>query len=204
MRHPMAVYFLQQSTKFDCHRTTAVARTTKRHDQIEDGPGCGGWVNMNDIVARVLDCTEYAADESSFLMADKMLRTLASDISRRQWCIRRIKQSFRFVVGAERDGECLGVAMSPKGSLGPFGEPSGDFNRRVECADKRTMPSAMCGRHSIQLVGLRRSLVRVLLFFAYGSIVVATAGWFASTRHAVGMGVLALPGESRAIFPDKR
>jgi hypothetical protein len=96
MRHPMAVYFLQQSTKFDCHRTTAVARTTKRHDQIEDGPGCGGWVNMNDIVARVL------------------------------------------------------------------------------------------------------------LFFAYGSIVVATTGWFASTRHAVGMGVLALPGESRAIFPDNR
>src|ERR1700686_1757301 len=54
MRHPMAVYFLQQSTKFDCHRTTAVARTTKRHDQIEDGPGCGGWVNMNAIAARVL------------------------------------------------------------------------------------------------------------------------------------------------------
>jgi hypothetical protein len=49
---------------------------------------------------RVLDCTEYAANESSFVMADKILRSLARDISRRQWCIRRIRQSFRFVVGA--------------------------------------------------------------------------------------------------------
>jgi hypothetical protein len=57
----MAVYFLQQSTKFDCHRTTAVARTTKRHDQIEDGPGCGGRVNMNDIVARVLLFLAYGS-----------------------------------------------------------------------------------------------------------------------------------------------
>jgi hypothetical protein len=65
---------------------------------------------------RVLDCTEYAANESSFVMADKILHSLARDISRRQWCISRIRQSLRFVVGAERDGECLGVAMSPKGA----------------------------------------------------------------------------------------
>ena len=69
-----------------------------------------------DRMARVLDCTEYAANRSSFVMPDKILYSLAREISRGQWCIRRIRQSFRFVVGAERDGECLGVAMSPKGA----------------------------------------------------------------------------------------
>jgi hypothetical protein len=53
-------------------------------------------------------------------------------------------------------------------------------------------------------VNMNDIVARVLLFFAYGSIVVATTGWFANTRHAVGMRVLALPGESRAIFPDNR
>jgi len=63
-----------------------------------------------------LDFTEYAANESSFVTANKILRSLARDISRRQWCIGCIRQSFRFVVGATRDGECLGVATGPKGA----------------------------------------------------------------------------------------
>jgi hypothetical protein len=91
-------------------------------------------------------------------MADKILHFLARDISRRQWCIRRIRQSFRFVVGAERDGECLGVAMSPKGSLEPIGEPSGELTV-VWNAPISEPCHPLCGGHSIQLVGLRRSLV---------------------------------------------
>jgi hypothetical protein len=53
---------------------------------------------------RVPDCTEYAANESSLVIADKILHSLAGHISRRQGCVRRNKQSLRFVVGAERRG----------------------------------------------------------------------------------------------------
>jgi hypothetical protein len=37
-------------------------------------------------------------------MADKIRHSPAGHISRRRWCVRRNKQSLRFVVGAERRG----------------------------------------------------------------------------------------------------
>ena len=68
------------------------------------------------MTARVLDCTKYGANESSFVMAEQTSTFLVRDVSRRQWCRRRFWRRFRSVVGAVRDGECLGVAMSPKGA----------------------------------------------------------------------------------------
>ena len=53
-------------------------------------PMTTGWadsaaaVRCND--ARVLDCTKYGANESSFVMAEQTSTLLVRDISRRQWC----------------------------------------------------------------------------------------------------------------------
>jgi hypothetical protein len=68
------------------------------------------------VTIRVLDCTKYGANESSFVMAEQTSTLLVRDISRRQWGRRRFRRRLRSVVGAVRDGECLGVAMSPNGA----------------------------------------------------------------------------------------
>jgi hypothetical protein len=69
----------------------------KHHDQVPqwDEPDMpADLIEAAKLLPRVLDRMKYGANESSFMMVEKTLRSLGRDISRRQWCIKRIRQSF--------------------------------------------------------------------------------------------------------------